>query len=328
VKILIIDFYYGTSNVGGLRWRKFAKYLPFETFILTSAEGNDVNIFSVPCVFRSNVANGSGFSDSLWGKIKRYARGNLFIPDPRRLWFAYRKAKKIIKQNNISLIITTGPPHSVHLLGLRLKKELNIKWIADFRDPWLPYYYDKLYLSGLAYWLQQMYKFRVLFNADYVIAVEEGIIEGSVIIPNCFDPEDFEGTYEPTNDLVYVGSLSDKYLLPEMSYKHIQGLSHRDACREMMWAGKLLVAYPVDVIPSKIYEYLASGRPILSFGIYGKGAKLIERCGAGRHYMLDPFVCVTDKSIQRNEDEIQKYNVKNVIKDLIDIIICNVKDAL
>ncbi|MFC4740819.1 glycosyltransferase family 4 protein [Flavobacterium ponti] len=74
-----------------------------------------------------------------------WIRGNMFIPDARIFWVkpSVKFLKKYIQENNIETIITTGPPHSVHLIGLGLKKQNNIQWIADFRDPWTTIGYHK-----------------------------------------------------------------------------------------------------------------------------------------------------------------------------------------
>jgi hypothetical protein len=74
-----------------------------------------------------------------------WIRGNMFIPDARIFWIkpSVKFLCNYIEENNIETIITTGPPHSVHLIGLGLKKQNNIKWIADFRDPWTTIGYHK-----------------------------------------------------------------------------------------------------------------------------------------------------------------------------------------
>ena len=76
----------------------------------------------------------------------RFIRGNFFIPDARKGWnkHAYRKAAELVSKNNYDAVIVTSPPHSSQLIGLKLKKNFDIKWIADLRDPWTDiYYYDK-----------------------------------------------------------------------------------------------------------------------------------------------------------------------------------------
>lgn len=91
---------------------------------------------------RKNVQQGlvleksdRGFKD----KLMVWVRGNLLVPDPRAFWVksASKRAIKAIKEQNIGTIITTGPPHSMHLIGRKVKRTVGgIKWLADFRDPW------------------------------------------------------------------------------------------------------------------------------------------------------------------------------------------------
>jgi hypothetical protein len=79
--------------------------------------------------------------------------GNFFIPDARIGWNAYAltEAKKLIQKEGIQRVITTGPPHSSHLVGLQLKAQFDIQWWADFRDPWTDIFYNKdLYRTVLA----------------------------------------------------------------------------------------------------------------------------------------------------------------------------------
>ena len=78
-------------------------------------------------------------------KISRFIRGNFFIPDARIGWvkYAVKEAGDILSKNDISLVITNGPPHSTHLTGLKLKKHFPITWMADFRDPWTELHYNK-----------------------------------------------------------------------------------------------------------------------------------------------------------------------------------------
>ena len=163
-------------------------------------------------------------------KLARFARGNFFLPDARRAWnrFAIKMALEIIKTYEISTIITTSPPHSTQLIGLRLKRKLNIKWIADFRDPWTDiYYYNKLYPTGIAKDIDRKLERTVLEHADKVITVSDDLKslflkkgskldpEKFEVIPNGFDPADFEGLTKssPTGKytVLYAGTLTDQY---------------------------------------------------------------------------------------------------------------------
>ncbi|HAV55013.1 MAG TPA: glycosyl transferase family 1, partial [Aequorivita sp.] len=78
-------------------------------------------------------------------KLMLYVRGNFFIPDARVGWVkpSVKFLSKYIAENSVDVVITTGPPHSLHLIGMQLQKDLNVKWIADFRDPWTTIHYHK-----------------------------------------------------------------------------------------------------------------------------------------------------------------------------------------
>ncbi len=101
-----------------------------------------------------------------------YIRGNFFIPDARKFWVkpSVKFLSKYISENNIETIITTGPPHSVHLIGLNLKNLLNVDWLADFRDPWTQIgYHDKLRLSESSKRKHLELEKKVLNGADQLI---------------------------------------------------------------------------------------------------------------------------------------------------------------
>jgi hypothetical protein len=77
---------------------------------------------------------------------------------------------KVIEKEKISTIITTGPPHSVHLIGDLLKKKHPVNWVADFRDPWTSIgYHKKLRLSTSSQRKHKRLEHLVLNNADTII---------------------------------------------------------------------------------------------------------------------------------------------------------------
>ena len=84
-------------------------------------------------------------NQSFFDKIASFIRLNFFIPDSRIGWnyFAFRKAKKLIENNNINCVITTGPPHSTHLIGKKITEKFKLKWVVDLRDPWDEIFYLK-----------------------------------------------------------------------------------------------------------------------------------------------------------------------------------------
>jgi len=103
---------------------------------------------------------------SIFDKITSFIRLNLFIPDSRIGWnyFAFQKAKKIISNNKIDYVITTGPPHSSHLIGEKIYKKYKLKWIVDLRDPWSELFYLKD-------------RFRFNFSKKLNVKLETNVIE-------------------------------------------------------------------------------------------------------------------------------------------------------
>jgi hypothetical protein len=140
---------------------------------------------------------------SLFGKLSRYVRSNYFIPDARVGWNSYatKEAINICKNDGIDTIITTGPPHSTHLIGMYLKKKVDgIKWIADLRDPWTSIYYEKyLNRSEKSASRNQKLENDVLASADHVVVVSQGMkkefqdrANSISVIPNGFDGADMK----------------------------------------------------------------------------------------------------------------------------------------
>ena len=109
---------------------------------------------------------------SIFDKLTSFLRLNFFIPDSRVGWnrHAYKKAKSIISKKNIDCLITTGPPHSSHLIGLKLHNEYKLKWIVDLRDPWTEIFYLKnrfrFYFSKQK---NKKLELEVLENSDAII---------------------------------------------------------------------------------------------------------------------------------------------------------------
>lgn len=117
-----------------------------------------------------------------------WVRGNLFIPDARVFWIkpSYRYLKHYLQQHpEITTVISTGPPHSLHVIALKLKRNLKIKWIADFRDPWTDIdFYDDLKVGKWADQRQKKLEKACLQEADEVITVSKSCAEGLKNIVN------------------------------------------------------------------------------------------------------------------------------------------------
>lgn len=204
MKALIITYYWPPSGGSGVqRWLKFVKYLrdfqiepviytvknpnyAIEDNTLQSEVPENIEVIrqsiwepnNLLSFFGSNKKETSaGFlspNPSIIGKLAQYIRANYFIPDARKYWIkpSIKYLTKYLKDNKIDIIITTGPPHSTHLIGLKLRKKLNIKWIADFRDPWTEIdYFHQLPLTKRSIEMHHQMEEQVLKNADTVLVV-------------------------------------------------------------------------------------------------------------------------------------------------------------
>jgi glycosyltransferase involved in cell wall biosynthesis len=240
-KVLIVTYYWPPGSGAGVqRWLKFSKYLPslgWEPVILTVDPGyasypaidntlekdipESIKVYKTKAtdyfrIYKKDKSGipSAGFANSdesgFKAKILRFIRGNFFIPDPRKGWnkFAFRKACEIIEQEKISFVITTSPPHSTQLIGLKLKKKYPaINWIADLRDPWTDiYYYSMFYHTFLARSIDRLLEKKVLLGADRIITVgkslkelfsgkAEGLGRKIRVITNGFDDDDPRNIY-------------------------------------------------------------------------------------------------------------------------------------
>jgi galactitol-specific phosphotransferase system IIB component len=250
-KILIITYYWPPAGGPGVqRWLKFVKYLPdFEiqpivyipenpTYPIVD-EGLVKEISDKAIILKHKIFEpyqiASFFSTTKTKKISSgiipnqrkqsfldktflWIRGNLFIPDARVFWVkpSVSYLEKYIQENNIDTIVTSGPPHSLHLIGLELKQKLNIKWFADFRDPWTTIGYHKsLRLSNYAAKKHKALEHQVLNSADTIIVTSkttkiefEAITNKPIaIITNGYDDEKVEKQILDTKfSLAHIGS--------------------------------------------------------------------------------------------------------------------------
>jgi glycosyltransferase involved in cell wall biosynthesis len=214
-KVLIIAYYWPPSGGAGVqRWLKMTKYLSkigIEVHVLTvdpekgsylqrdeslkndihpavkthySSSFEPINWY-VKLAGKSNVptAGYSNVDEQHWKqKLVSAIRSHLFIPDPRIGWkkYGYKKAMEIIEAEGIQNIITTSPPHSAQLIGLKLKRKLKekVNWIVDFRDPWTDiYYYNSLQHSKLSHRKNLKLERQVIEESDRIITVGEGFKE-------------------------------------------------------------------------------------------------------------------------------------------------------
>jgi len=309
-KVLIITYYWPPSGGAGVqRWLKFTKYLPSSGWlpvVLTVKPEYAAYPFRDPSLYgeipldvevhRTKAMNyfalynkdqskiphagfASGNEKGLRSKISRFIRGNFFIPDPRRGWnrYAFRKACELIKAENITHVITTSPPHSTQLIGLRLKRRFpHIKWVADMRDPWTDiYYYDMFKPSLPARMIDRQMERNVLTRADTVITVGQtlaSILAGKAqnierkihVLPNGFDEEDFEGVLPGLPEkftITYVGTLSPAY--------PVKGFI--EAINDIRSGGRPVKMKFVGTVPAPVQELFPADAD-------GKGPEFIHYC--------------------------------------------------
>ncbi len=206
MKVLILTYYWPPAGGSGVqRWLKFVKYLrdfDIEPIVYTVENQNfsivdetllneipeGIEVLKKPIfepnqflsLFGSNSKKQSaGFLDSkptLFGKIARFIRANYFIPDARKFWIqpSVKFLLKKLKESPVDVVITTGPPHSLHIIGWELKKKLNVKWISDFRDPWIDIdYFHSLPLTKKSEQKHRKLEESVVRASDKVIVVGE-----------------------------------------------------------------------------------------------------------------------------------------------------------
>ena len=212
-KVLIITYYWPPfSSPGVQRWLKFVKYFDqfnIKPYVYTPDIANIHQVdesltsdipesaviikrhiflfYSLLKLFSSNYYNkyNRGLIPSkknltLIDKILLYVRGNFFIPDPKIFWAnrSLNFIKEYMALNDIDTIITTGPPHSMHLLGQKIKNSTNVKWIADFRDPWTNiWYHKKFYFSKSTLAKHKLLEIGVLNDADHVVVTSNTLNE-------------------------------------------------------------------------------------------------------------------------------------------------------
>lgn len=205
-KVLIITYYWPPSGGSGVqRWLKFSKYLrdfniepviytvdnpsyPIKDTSLESEIPLGLEVLKQPIfepnsflsIFGNNKKKESaGFlnpNPTLLGRFFQYVRANYFIPDARKFWIkpSVKFLSNYLKNNEIEVVITTGPPHSMHIIGLALRDKFKIKWISDFRDPWTEIdYFQQLPLTKKANKKHHQLEQEVLEKSDMVIVVGE-----------------------------------------------------------------------------------------------------------------------------------------------------------
>ena len=258
-KFLLITYYWPPAGGAGvMRWAKMSKYISdfgWQPIIYTPSNGevgmhdegllkeipDHLEVIRTPIwepynLYKSFLGRSkkeklySGFINekkkaSLAQKVSVFIRGNFFIPDARMFWIkpSVKFLKKYLKDHPVDAIVSTGPPHSMHLIAEKLHRVTGIPWIADFRDPWTNIdFYADLHLTRWADHRHHALENKVLRNASRIVTVtwrsreEFKILCGRndiEVVPNGFDHADFDpargvGVAHPGFSIVHVGSMN------------------------------------------------------------------------------------------------------------------------
>ena len=360
-RVLIITYYWPPSGGAGVqRWLKFVKYLRsfnWEPIVFTVENGefpvldfdlikeipDRVEVLKVPAwepykmykLFSGrNKSDGinSGFLSEKKGgglieSISKWIRGNLFIPDARKFWIkpANQFLNEYLQNHPVDVIISSGPPHSTHLIALSLKKKFQIPWLSDFRDPWSNIdFYKDLKLTKVADQKHRKLENDVLVQSDIVLTIGRQLsnelktlgAKRVEIIENGFDPQDFLedknheldekfsiahiGSFTPSrNHMVLWKALShlvnekeefksklEIKLIGKVDYSVLQSIkdfgldtylkkidyvSHNEVIKHQKSSKLLLLMVnntpnAKGIVTGKVFEYMASKRPILAIG--------------------------------------------------------------
>ncbi|HZV44618.1 MAG TPA: glycosyltransferase, partial [Saprospiraceae bacterium] len=257
-KFLLITYYWPPAGGAGvMRWAKMTKYIAaygWQPVIYTPSNGEtgmhdesllkeippDLEIIKTPIwepyeLYKAFLGRSkkdkvySGFINekkkpSLAQRISVFIRGNFFIPDARMFWIkpSIQYLKEYLQTNPVDAIVSTGPPHSMHLIAEQIHKITGIPWIADFRDPWTNIdFYRDLQLTSMADKKHHRLELKVLKNASRIVTVtwrsrdEFKALCGRddiEVVPNGFDEADFPriGSSQLDQDFtfVHVGSMN------------------------------------------------------------------------------------------------------------------------
>lgn len=267
MRALLITYYWPPAGGSGVqRWLYFTKYLMemgLEMVIYTpenpeyalvdqnlAAEvPNDLEVIKTKIIEPNQILakikgskkqESAGFLNPNPGFLERqlqFIRANYFIPDARQLWVkpSIDFLTDYLVKNPVDVVISSGPPHSMHLIGLALKEKVGLKWIADFRDPWLDIdYFHQLPLTKKSKKKHAALEMEVAKKADLILVVGKSMKE--------YYAQFNKNTEVISNGFVFKNSNIDAQLDTSFSLTHV-GLMNADRNPEMLWEvlGELLI---------------------------------------------------------------------------------------
>ena len=429
-KVLIVTYYWPPSGGSGVqRWLKFVKYLPsygWEPHVFTPENPSfavrdpslekdvppEAEVIKFPIwepydvFFRISgwfgpkkevtpTALVPAKNRSLFQRISAWIRGNLFIPDPRLFWVkpSVKFLADYINHNHIDIIVTTGPPHSVHLIGLKLKRRYpHVKWLADFRDPWTEWgMWDSLMVSNPVRRIHRRMERRVLAKADEIITItpfyarrfealarrpvrlltngyddadfeslrrtrsEQFIIRHVGIVNEKCDPRPFMGAVKTQmqNDSAFAGQVRIEFLgevhpdfkrfvsedAPLAKVTAFSGNVPHDKLISLYGSSSLLLLILTGYkdaegfLPGKLFEYFATGVPILGVGpVNGDAGALLLKTGSGsmieshdsagiREALSKAYEeWLRNPQLQGNAVAAERFSRKRLTAELVDIL--------
>ena len=431
-KVLIIAYYWPPSGGSGVqRWLKFVKYLPEFGWtphvftpenpsypVIDKSLENDVPAEAVVVRFPiwepydafrrlSSILDAkknarpvgtsmvSAKRTSTFQRISTWIRANWLVPDPRVFWVkpSANFLQDYIRKHDIKRVITTGPPHSVHLIGYELKRRNpGITWFADFRDPWSEWgFLDSLGVGPRARAAHRKAEQKVLQQCDVILTItpfyqrQFAKLSGRnvTLLTNGFDDADFKnlklsatakfvirhvGTINEKCDprpfilaladmlrndpafrrdvqLDFVGDVHPQFRefverIPEVNAitKFTPPVPH-SALIDLYATSSLLLLVLTGYkdaegyMPGKLFEYIATGLPILGIGPeQGDAAQLLNESGAGKMIDGSEAANITialkdahrhwqegDTLVHRSSDE--RYSRRGITRQLADLLL-------
>lgn len=434
-RVLIITYYWPPSGGSGVqRWLKMSKYLPengWQPVVYTADNAEypvedkslDSDVAPETEVIRQPIVEPYSFYKKFLGikkgeKVKAgfinegakktgwkenlsvWVRGNFFIPDARCWWIkpSVRYLKNYLKEHPVDAIVSTGPPHSMHLIARALHRKFNIPWVADFRDPWTDIdFYKDLKLTSWADRKHHRLERQVLTEATKVVTIgwdcarglEQLGAEDVAVITNGYDfdqpivevhhdtsmldqgtlpftmshigiiganrnPEtfwqafaDIVETFPETSQPMRIRLIGqvDNSVLESIKRHNIEKyveitpyIPHNQVLEEQQKSAVLLLFInnspnAKGVLTGKLFEYLASGRPILCIGPEdGDSARVLNETETGitvgfnnKEKMItvisDLYQKYVDNQLESKQSSlVEKYSRRNLTKDFVKIL--------